>query len=319
MSAAGNTLSLEDLKNQELFKSVDFNSILPLLKRCPIRDLKEDESLIRSGDVNQSLYLILSGRFRVHLPADNLNPVTVLEEGQCIGEISIIDHQPAIANVVADCDAHVLVVNESTLWNLIENSHPIACNLLITLAQRLRYGNSLINKINDLLKEHKHNATVDSLTSLYNRRWLDNMLIRVMQRADTNNEPLSVIMIDIDFFKQYNDQNGHVAGDIALRSVSQAILQNLRPEDMVTRYGGEELFALLPGLEIDEAMSISERLRQAVSETEITQVDGDKLPSVTISIGVAQMKQNQTTEGLISAADKALYKAKDAGRNKVFK
>lgn len=107
-----------------------------------------------------------------------------------------------------------------------------------------------------LIKKYEHNATVDALTSLYNRRWLDTTMVRVMHRCHKNSEALSVMMIDIDRFKNYNDNYGHLSGDIALRTVSQSIKQYLRPEDMVTRYGGEELFALLPGLNIEGTLRL---------------------------------------------------------------
>ena len=123
--------------------------------------------------------------------------------------------------------------------------------------------------------------------------------------------------ITIDCFKAYNDKNGHLAGDIALRTVSQTIIQYLRPEDLVTRYGGEELFALLPGLDIDATVAVAERLREAIKQTAINSKDNEPLPGVTISIGVAEMNKHDDPDSLIEAADKAMYKAKHAGRNTV--
>lgn len=310
-------LTALDIGDQELFNDVDFNSIIPLLSDCNIKNVSVNELLLEVGEINNNVYLILSGTFNVHLTKDNFDPVTILQPGQSIGEISIIDHQPASAFVSAAEDSRVLVIDEEVMWSLIGSSHTIANNLLVVLSQRLRHGNSVINKIRGLLKEYEHNATVDALTSLYNRRWLDKMFVRVMQRCHKNNEVLSVMMIDIDSFKAYNDINGHLAGDIALRTVSQNILQYLRPEDMVTRYGGEELFALLPGLEISATIAVAERLREAIKKTEIIDKDGQPLPSVTISIGVAQMHDQDDAHKLIEAADKAMYKAKHSGRDKV--
>jgi len=240
-----------------------------------------------------------------------------LNQDQSFGEITVIDHQPASAYVSAVEDSRILVINEEVMWSLIGSSHAIANNLLVVLSQRLRHGNSVINKIKGLLKEYEHNATVDALTSLYNRRWLDNMLVRVMQRCQKNNEVLSVMMIDIDSFKEYNDKNGHLAGDTALRTVSQTIIQYLRPEDPVTRYGGEELFALLPGMNIKATVTVAERLREAIKQTKITDKDDQPLPGVTISIGVAEMTDHDDPHKLIEDADKAMYKAKHSGRDKV--
>ena len=168
-----------------------------------------------------------------------------------------------------------------------------------------------------MLSEHEYNATVDSLTGLYNRRWLDNMLNRMVYRCQTSGVDFSVLMIDIDHFKNFNDEHGHLAGDAALRHVSQTLLQNLRPEDHLARYGGEELFAMLPGHDTHTAMTVSERLRQAVSEAEIQLQDGRQLPPVTVSIGVASLGKGQQPAELLSSADEALYRAKNAGRNRV--
>jgi len=305
------------ISDQELFNDVNFNAIMPLLSDCDTYNLNKNEILIKSGDTNNNVYLILSGSFNVHLTPDSSDPVAVLKPGQSIGEIAVIDHQPASAYVSAAENSRVLVIDEEVMWSLIGSSHAIANNLLVVLSQRLRHGNSVINKIKGLLKEYEHNATVDALTSLYNRRWLDSTMIRVMHRCHKNGEALSAMMIDIDRFKDYNDNYGHLSGDIALRTVSHTIKQYLRPEDMVTRYGGEELFALLPGLDINGALTIAERLRVAIKQTEIISEKNQALPGVTVSIGVAEMIQHDDTHKLIEAADKAMYQAKHSGRDKV--
>jgi diguanylate cyclase (GGDEF)-like protein len=310
-------LTALEISDQELFNNVNFNAIMPLLSDCATRNMTKNETLIKTGETNNNVYLILSGAFNVHLSADSSDPVTVLKPGQSIGEMAVIDHQPTSAYVTAAEDSRVLVIDEEVMWSLIGSSHAIANNLLVVLSQRLRHGNSVINKIKGLLKEYEHNATVDALTSLYNRRWLDNTMIRVMHRCQKNQQALSVMMIDIDRFKSYNDNYGHLSGDIALRTVSQTIKQYLRPEDMVTRYGGEELFALLPGLDINGALTIAERLREAIKGTEITNEENQPLPGITISIGIAEMVDHDDPHKLIEAADKAMYQAKHSGRDKV--
>ncbi len=308
---------IDIISEQALFSSVNLEQIRPLLEKCTTKCLQKDDVLIETGDANHFLYLIISGRFRVHLPNDKKYPVTSILAGESIGEISIIDRQPASAHVIADVESKVLMIDEHVFWLMLERNHTIAYNLMVVLAQRLRHGNSVMSRIKELLGEYEYNATVDALTGLYNRRWLDDMLSRIMHRCLINNQPLSALMIDIDYFKQYNDQHGHIAGDTALRIVSRSILHNLRPEDLITRYGGEEFFALLPGLELDAAVSISERLRETVSSAEIILRDKQTLPSLTISIGVTRMRNEDKPTDLIHAADKALYRAKHAGRNRV--
>lgn len=309
--------TIDELKKLHLLKSVDQHVVMAVLGDCPIRELKPDEALIRAGEASQYLYLVLSGRLRVHLSSDQSEPVAIIEAGESVGEIAIMDHQPASANVIADTPTRALVVDEGTLWDLIQRSHAVAYNMLMALAQRLRYGNSVIHQIKKLLREYEYDATVDPLTGLYNRRWLDNMLTRLMQRCRNSHQLFSIIMIDIDFFKQYNDTYGHIAGDRALRALSHCLMNHLRPEDLMTRYGGEELIALLPGSNLEDARQVAERLRSAVGSTAVTLSDGRTLPSLTISLGVAQMHPDDTPERLIAAADAALYRAKRGGRNRV--
>lgn len=307
----------EELQALELFSAVDIEPLLPLLRGCPVRQLEGEETLVRAGETNNYLFLVLSGRLRVHLQSNDEHPVALVEAGESIGEISIIDQQPSSANVVADGPTRLLVLDEETLWTVVRHSHPVAVNLLQGLAQRLRYGNAVIQRIQELLREYEYDATIDPLTGLYNRRWLNNMLRRLMQRCSSGKEPLSVVMIDIDYFKQYNDTHGHIAGDRALHAVARCLMRNLRPEDTITRYGGEELLGILPGSDAADARMVAERLRVAVSDTPISLSTGEALPSLTISLGVAQMAEGQSAEALIGSADAALYRAKRAGRNRV--
>lgn len=301
----------------QLFSGVSIDGITQLLEQCPILQLHAGERLIAAGAANDSVFLILSGRLRVHLHAEDGQPVAVLGPGESVGEISVIDHQPTSASVIADNECKVLSINEKLLWSLVRNSHDVACNLLEILAQRLRHGNSVIHRIHDLLREYEYDATIDPLTGLFNRRWLDNMLRRLMQRAQASGQDLALVMIDIDYFKQYNDGHGHLAGDRALHTVARTIIEKLRPEDTVARYGGEEMLALLPNTNLEGARVIAERLRESVAGLAIEGADGAPLPALTISAGIAEMKPGYTPSRFIAAADEALYRAKNGGRDRI--
>lgn len=311
------TIGEEALSDQELFKGVDFESIMPLLADCVARSVAKNEVLIEAGEANNTVYLVISGSFNVHLTPDPNEPLIVLNAGESIGEMSVIDHHPASAFVSAAEDSEVLIIDEDVIWSLIGSSHAVANNLLVVLARRLRHGNSSIKRVKGLIGEYEHNATIDALTGLYNRRWLDSMFTRVMQLCIKNKRELCVMMIDVDGFKGYNDKSGHLAGDIALRSISQKVVRFLREEDLVTRYGGEEFLVLLPGLTLTRAVSVAERLREEIGQTEILDANNIPLPSVTISIGLAEMRDETKPQQLIEIADKALYRAKHSGRNQV--
>ncbi len=162
-------------------------------------------------------------------------------------------------------------------------------------------------------------AFSDGLTGIANRRLFDERLGDAHAEAMHSGQPLSVMQIDIDHFKLYNDTYGHLAGDECLRKVAQAIDQTLTGErDLAARVGGEEFAVLLPGQDAEHAGQVAERLQAAIRHLAIPHEKATGTRYVTISIGVAMLKAVQTTHQLMSDADRALYEAKSAGRNRVI-
>lgn len=158
----------------------------------------------------------------------------------------------------------------------------------------------------------------DALTGLYNRRYLDEILVREYTRCYRNREPVALILLDIDHFKRFNDTYGHLVGDDCLRIVAQAVHENAtRASDTVARYGGEEFCVLLPDTDLPGALAVAERIREAVEKLRF-RVAGKRVP-VTISLGVtSQMPSDaEQWETLVMQADEALYQSKEAGRNRV--
>jgi two-component system cell cycle response regulator len=158
-------------------------------------------------------------------------------------------------------------------------------------------------------------ALIDPLTGLYNQRYLMRHLRGLLDSVP--NRELSVLMIDVDYFKAVNDEFGHATGDDALRAIADVLRANTRVFDSVARYGGEEFVAVMPGTGADEATEAAERLRSAVEETQFTWASGSQA-RVTVSIGVACTAHGPATpEAILHAADRALYAAKRAGRNRI--
>ena len=161
-------------------------------------------------------------------------------------------------------------------------------------------------------------AVTDGLTGVFNHRRFQEQLAAEILRAERHRRALSVLMIDVDFFKKVNDAMGHPVGDELLRRLATVLGQDLRQTDFIARYGGEEFAVLLPETSKGEAMQAAERMRQAV-ETRVN-AEGTSWPqTVTVSIGVATLGEDGTTsEALLTAADQALYVAKRQGRNRVI-
>lgn len=166
--------------------------------------------------------------------------------------------------------------------------------------------------LKDKAGEFEQLSVTDSLTGLLNRRYLEKRLVEEIQRSRRHRFPMSVMMLDVDEFKSYNDAFGHLAGDAALRIVARVLHDILRGADVAARYGGEEFAILLPQTTSVEAAAIAERLRQRIEHTEFPK------RQVTVSIGIAAISNElETPADLIGAADHALYEAKNHGRNKV--
>ena len=163
------------------------------------------------------------------------------------------------------------------------------------------------------------NATMDALTGLNNRRQFEIRLGEEYSIANRQNTPLCAIMIDIDFFKKFNDTYGHAVGDTVLRTTANIIKSQLREYDIPSRYGGEEFCILLPQTGIDEAKIVAERLRSAVENTklDIETPEGKKELNITISVGLSELDIKDMPEDLYMKADNALYQAKEQGRNRV--
>jgi diguanylate cyclase (GGDEF)-like protein len=163
----------------------------------------------------------------------------------------------------------------------------------------------------------KMQSVRDPLTGLFNRRYMEESLTRELKRAVRRNSPLGILMIDVDHFKSLNDTFGHEAGDAALRSLGQLLQNGFRAEDIVCRYGGEEFTVILPESSREVAWQRSSELCAAAKQM-VVQHRGQPLRSISLSIGIAIFGEHgMTVDSLISAADSALYLAKERGRDQV--
>ncbi len=168
------------------------------------------------------------------------------------------------------------------------------------------------------LRENLRDQAIrDPLTGLFNRRFLSETLHQKIGQARRHERTLALLLLDIDYFKRINDTYGHDAGDTVLRAVGKLLLSGLRTEDTACRFGGEEMLLVLTEISVEDVLARAEMLRQDISAQVIIHA-GERLPAVTVSIGVAIFPRHaQTTDDLINAADRALYRAKAAGRNQV--
>lgn len=305
------------LEGLELFQGVDPGDVQDLLYRCDRQDLAAGEQLLAPGAKNEHVFLVLSGSLNIHVGSTSSPALANVEVGACVGEMSIIEDRDPSAFVIAAEDTHLLVVHQSILWDMVNASHEFAKNLLVVLSERVRSHNRVIADGYSELQKFERHATTDALTGLGNRHSMEDSFPREIRRCANDEQPVALIMIDVDNFKDFNDRFGHIAGDRALTAVAHILKAQFRPNDILVRYGGDEFAVLLPGVDDEQAVAIADRVRQCVSGD--TGDGGDSLIQVPIriSMGVATIADACSLDQLIRSADAALYRAKRAGRDAV--
>ena len=217
----------------------------------------------------------------------------------------------------------LVAADSSILGGIVAHSHvdKLSQREIDYLDQLTKQSSITIQRANMYAEVLQH-ATLDALTGLNNRRQFEVRLKQAVATAKRQGHPLCAIMLDIDFFKKVNDSYGHAVGDEVLKNVAEIIKTQVRESDIPSRYGGEEFAILLPYTKLEEAGSVAQRLRSAVEakHVDLTHVKDAKISEiqVTISVGVYQYKEGDEPQQLYTKADKALYFAKEHGRNKVI-
>jgi diguanylate cyclase (GGDEF)-like protein len=312
------SITLDDLGAIQLFRGERPETYGWLLDVAAERTLLAGEVLLAPGRENTQLFFILDGELRVELQLDGRPEITRLGPGECAGELSVLDHELTSAYVIADGAARVMGVDRRYIWQLINTSHAVARNLLVILSSKVRQDNHALGQSLLLQRHYEQHSRIDALTGLRNRFWLEEMQPRLVERAHADGVPLGLILLDVDRFKGYNDDHGHLAGDQALRTLGATLLQVIRPNDAAVRVGGEEFMVLLPGAGERECRDIAERVCEAIRQQPIRDHEARELPGITVSMGVAVLAEGDDALRLYAAADRALYQAKGAGRDRVM-
>jgi len=300
------------LAQSSLFANVEPELMARAIACGHVRTLSAQAVVLKTGEANAALHIILGGALSVRVPGTE-SPHVRLGAGECVGELSLLDSRPVSADVVADETTEVISIDRAIVWALVDASSEFARNLLRVLAGRIRHDDDVVSASSRRTKYFEEVAAIDGLTGLHNRRWLDETFSRQVERAVRAGRALTLLLIDIDHFKRLNDERGHAAGDEALRQVSAALAAAVRPRDSLARYGGEEFAVLVPDVEGAQSLQVAERLREAVAGRALSGADGTTL---TISVGVAVKAAGDTLPSLLERADAALYRAKASGRNR---
>lgn len=243
--------------------------------------------------------------FAIYLVRSIINPILELKKGAVIVGNGNLTHRISIRNGL---EVNILVEEFNKMTQKLKESYD-------NLERKIENRTSALNELNE---KYKLLSVTDGLTNIYNHRYFYEKLEEEIKRAVRYKKSLSLIMVDIDYFKHYNDTHGHQAGDNVLRDIALLLKKGVRELDIVARYGGEEFCIILPETGKQVAMNLAERIRVSVPAQPFpfkeTQPDGN----LTISLGVATFPDDaKSSDNLVTAADSALYKAKGNGRNRV--
>jgi len=187
------------------------------------------------------------------------------------------------------------------------------------LEARLTASKQEVGSLQQSLEAIRNESLTDPLTSLGNRKYFDRALEGAMSHAADSGEPLALLMLDIDHFKAFNDNYGHLTGDQVLRLVALSVKQTIKGQDVAARYGGEEFAVVLPNTALRQALTVADNIRRAVMSKQLKKKStGEILGRVTVSVGVSMQQPGDDREKLIERADTCLYAAKRNGRNRVI-
>jgi diguanylate cyclase len=247
------------------------------------------------GEIEQVMAMIGAAAGNANTYSENLATVT-----QSLGAAA---DEPAVRAIV---ESLVKATKEMERNNL-------------ALEERLSASKQEINQLQENLEVVRTESLTDPLTTLANRKYFDDALVKAIAAASAKGEPLALLMTDVDHFKRFNDTYGHLTGDHVLRMVAMSVRQNVKDQHIAARYGGEEFVVVLPNTILQAAATLGEYIRTAVMTKELKKRStGENLGRITVSIGVAALRPGETPQALIERADACLYAAKRSGHNRVI-
>lgn len=291
--------------NVQLDKTLTTYGTCPtMLSEQLFREHMIKDEINGAEDIQASLISLINNLYEDagHTAEKTANFSTVLEESLA----TLKEQEDGEVSLPLDSIIHVLSTHTKSIGDTAR-----------LFQERMHAAQIEIQALKEELNKTRQDARVDPLTNLFNRRVFDSELAQLI--SNTNHNLISsFILVDIDHFKNFNDTYGHLMGDKVLQYVGK-LLKDVCPEPMLpVRYGGEEFAVLMPGVDIDSASEIAEKVREKIQAIRIKQKkSGEIISSITASFGVSQFKSGETAEQLIDRTDKALYKAKDSGRNQV--
>jgi diguanylate cyclase (GGDEF)-like protein len=334
-------IDIENITNNSaVFQDCTFKDVKKVIEKSEIKHYKKEEYIFRQGDTGTFLFIILKGTVDI---VTNNEIIAIRREFDIIGEQTLFSNGKRAASVVCGSDYLEIIIFNKHIFNVISNKNPheffsrILINIFNIISEKLTESavtraeviskekqlseeieirKKVEEKLRKLTIKLKKLSLVDSLTELFNRRSIKKYLFNEFSKSLRYKTELSILMIDVDFFKKVNDNYGHQCGDYVLKELAGIIKRMSRKSDICGRYGGEEFIILVP-LDKDGALKYANKLLGLIRDYPFTYQKNEL--KITVSIGTSTYNKNiKDEELLVKFADKALYRAKKQGRNMVI-
>lgn len=307
-----------------IFSSLTKDEINLIINNFHKIEIEKDRMLFKQGDEGNELYIVKSGKvaITIDLPNGKKHEITTFSSGDFFGDMSIFEDAPRSATCYTKEESCLFSLLREDFFNLV-NTHPsiavkIMYEMLYTTTQRLRDTGEFLSDMVRWGEDARKRAVTDELTGTYNRRFLDDALIDYFAASKNKSEPLCLIMVDLDHFRELNEEYGLKTGDEALLKVVEIFKKHLRKKDILARYGGDEFTVIMQNTKIERATKIADSIRKEIEDLDMLKTRKGKIKQITTSQGIAAFPDHaKTLKSLLSKADKALYMAKEEGRNRV--
>lgn len=288
------------------------------------RSVRDGDVLFNQGDRGETLYIVREGEIAgiIELTDGTRRDVARFSVGDFFGDMAIFENDVRSATCIACTDSTLLELHKSDFFHLIEENPAIAIKIMYRMLNittgRLQNTGQFLSEMIRWGNDARKRAITDEFTGVYNRRFLEESMGPLFAEAVRKKTPISLVMIDLDHFREINDTYGHDMGDSLILELVTVCKRNLREHDIIARYGGDEFSIIFPGTGREEAMSLAEKMRSDAAGLDILEKKEGAINRVTLSMGVAAYPDGaDSLSKLKSKADEALYRAKEEGRDRV--
>jgi len=316
--------NIQFLKTVEIFSLLSEEEISMIIDKLHFIDIGENVMLFREGEEGNEMFIVQTGSVKtsIRMPDSSDKELAMFKSGDFFGEMSIFDNAPRSATCKTVDKASLISLKDTDLFSMIERNPEIAIKIMYRMlnitTQRLRDTGEFLSDMVQWGEAARKRTITDEFTGAYNRRFLDDFLPEYFEAARKKSKPLSLVMADLDHFRDINESFGHETGDRIILEVVSIFRKHLRETDIIARYGGDEFTLLFPDTSAEVVMEVAEKIRVDVEGLDVLNGGNEKIKKVTTSQGLASFPENaESLEKLKEMADQALYKAKENGRNRV--